>query len=100
MEFRACGERDFRATWRHAFSFLVCSRSATRFFMNLDRERIRRFSFYLCHSFFGRRYDSAPWGQAVLFRLSAFWPFGADPMGMDRSQAEQPNKTRSQSKYF
>src|SRR5206468_4174656 len=61
---------------------------------------IRRFSFYLCHSFFGRRYDSAPWGQAVLFRLSAFWPFGADPMGMDRSQAEQPNKTRSQSKYF
>src|SRR6266550_2262874 len=100
MEFRACGELGFRATWRHAFSFLVCSRLATLFFMNLDREWIRPFSFYLCHSCFGRRYDSAPWKQAVPFRLSAFWPFGADPTGMDHSPPEQLNRTRFQFKCF
>src|SRR5207237_10674127 len=100
MEFRAFEGRVSRATSRHAFSFSVCARSATLFFMNFDGERIRLFSFCLCRSSFGRRYASAPWEQALLFRLSAFWPFGAHPTGMGRSQAEQPNKTRFQSKYF
>src|SRR6266566_6569926 len=100
MEFRACGEHDFRATWRHVFSFLVCSRSATLFFMNLDRDWIRLFSFSLFHSFFGRRYDSALWEQALLFRLSASWRFGALPTGMDHSPPDQLNKTLFQSNYF
>ena len=31
--------------WRHAFSFSVCSRSVSLFFISSDRERIRLFSF-------------------------------------------------------
>ena len=49
---------------------------------------------------FGRRYDSALWEKALLFRSSVSWQFGAQPTSMGRSPADHLNKTLFRSKYF
>ena len=81
---------------RFSFSWSVGG-SVTLFSMSLERASDLALScFFLCHFSFGRRYDSARWGQALPFRLSAFWRFGVHPTGMGHLWAKRLNKARFQ----